>query len=68
MFNDMHYLFEMETMKRFTDPTLIAILQKMRKRGGAKLTDQQWQELFATDLDASQLEQDPEAFLVDTDG
>ncbi len=63
---NMHYLFEMETMKRFTDPTLIAILQKMRKRGGAKLTDQQWQALFATEVDASQLDEDPQAFLLDT--
>ena len=28
MFNRVHYLFEMHTMKRFTDPTLISILQK----------------------------------------
>ena len=58
--NDMHYLFEMETMKRFTDPTLIAILQTMRKQGGANLTDRQWQALLATEVDASQLEQDPQ--------
>jgi hypothetical protein len=66
MFNNMHYLFEMETMKRFTDPTLIAILQKMRKRGGAKLTDREWHALFATEVDASQLDDDPQAFLLDT--
>ena len=66
MFNNMHYLFEMETMRRFTDPTLVAILQKMRKPNGAKLSDQQWHALFATEVDVSQIETNPEAFLVDT--
>ena len=51
MFNNIHYLFEMETMKRFKDPVLIAILQKMRKTGGAKLTEQEWQALLSTELD-----------------
>ena len=31
MFNNVHYFFEMETMKRFKDPPLI-ILMKMRQR------------------------------------
>jgi hypothetical protein len=44
IFNNMHYLFEMETMKRFHDPVLIAILQKMRKPKGAKLTAEEWQD------------------------
>jgi hypothetical protein len=68
IFNNIHYLFEMETMKRFRDPTLIAILEKMRRAGGSKLTDQQWQALLDTELDVSQLERDPEAFLRDTVG
>ena len=29
MFSRMHFLFEMHTMKRFTDATLISILQKI---------------------------------------
>ena len=59
MFNNIHYLFEMETMNRFTDPMLIAILQKMRQPGGATLTDEEWQALRKTELDAAQLERDP---------
>ncbi len=66
MFNNMHYLYEMETMKRFQDPTLIAILEKMRRPKGAKLTEQEWQALLDTELDVSQLERDPEAFLQQT--
>ena len=38
MFNRMHYLFEMHTMKRFEDATLVAILEKMRTPGGRKLS------------------------------
>ena len=68
MFNNIHYLFEMETMKRFTDPMLVAILQKMRTLKGAKLTTEEWQALKNTELDAAQLERDPEAFLQDTAG
>ena len=68
MFNNIHYLFEMETMKRFTDPVLISILQKMRRPQGAKLTDQEWQALLKTELDVGQLERDPATFLRDTDG
>ena len=68
MFNNIHYLFEMETMKRFTGPVLITILQKMRQPKGAKLTDEEWQALLNTELDAAQLERDPEAFLQETAG
>ena len=45
MFNNIHFVFEMETMKRFTVPVLITILQEMRQPKGAKLTDQEWQAL-----------------------
>jgi hypothetical protein len=58
----MEYLFEMHTMKRFEDPTLIAILQKMREQMGAKLSDGEWHALLDTELDAAQLERKPEAF------
>jgi hypothetical protein len=66
MFNNIHYLFEMETMKRFTDSALISILQKMRTTEGAKLTEQEWQAL--TELDVSQLGRDPETLIQDTAG
>ena len=68
MFNNIHYLFEMETMKRFTDPLLIAILEKMRRPKGAKLTGVEWQALLSTEIDVEQLERDPEAFLQETAG
>ena len=68
MFHNVHYLFEMHTMKRFNDPTLIAILHKMRQLGGAKLSDAEWQSLLDTELDTAKLEQDPEAFMRETAG
>ena len=68
MFNNMHFVFEMETMKRFTDPVLITILHTMRQPKGAKLSVQEWQALQNTELDAKQLERDPEAFLKETAG
>ena len=68
MFNNIHYLFEMRTMKRFKDPILVVILEKMRRTGGAKLSEQEWQALLNTELDASEIERDPEAFLRDTAG
>ena len=68
IFNNLHYLFEMETMKRFQDPMLVAILHKMRRTNGTKLSDREWQALLDTELDVSQLELDPEAFLKDTAG
>ena len=63
MFNHTQYLFEMHTMKRFQDPVLISTLQKMRHAGGKKLLDDEWQALLNTELDAEQLERDPEIFL-----
>ena len=68
MFNRVHYLFEMLTMKRFEDPTLIAILRKMRTKEGCKLSQAEWQALLATELDVSQLQRDPVAFLKETEG
>ena len=40
----------------------------MRQPKGATLTDQEWQALQNTELDATQLERDPEAFLKETAG
>ena len=68
MFHRIHYLFEMHTMKRFEDPTLIAILQKMRRLHGAKLTDPEWQALLDTNLDTAKLQQDPETYMRETTG
>ena len=68
MFRNLHYLFEMHTMKRFEDPTLIAILQKMRQLHGAKLTDAEWQALLATELDTAELDQNPDTYMQETTG
>jgi hypothetical protein len=68
MFNRVAYLFEMHTMKRFEDPVLIAILQKMRQQHGAKLSEAEWQALLGTELDAEKIEQDPETFARETAG
>ena len=68
MFNKVHYLFEMHTMKRFKDPTLIAILKKMRTAGGLKLSQDEWQALLNTELDVEDVERDPEAFVTSTAG
>ena len=51
IFNRVDYLFEMLTMKRFEDPTLLAILGKMRTTGGCQLSRAEWQALLATELD-----------------
>ena len=40
----------------------------MRQAKGAKLTDQEWQALQNTELDATQLEHNPEAFLQEAAG
>ena len=37
-------------MKRFTDPTLVSVLTKMRKTGGCKLTKEEWAAMQATDI------------------
>ena len=68
MFNRVHYLFEMHTMKRFDDEMLINILKKMRTPGGDKLSQSEWQALLNTEIDGEQLERDPEAFLRSTAG
>ena len=49
MFSRLHFLFEMHTMKRFKDPTLIAIVKKMRTAGGLKLSETEWQALLNTE-------------------
>ena len=68
IFNRVHYHFEMHTMKRFEDPVLVSILQKMRHAGGKKLLQDEWQALLDAELDVEQLERDPDAFLSDTAG
>ena len=49
IFRNVELVFEFQTAMRFTDETLIEILQVMRKPGGKKLTDHQWQALLRTE-------------------
>ncbi len=63
MFANFDFLFGMHTMKRFTDPTLVAILQKMcGPKAAAKLSDAEWRALAGTEIDVKRLERDPAAF------
>ena len=50
IFKQKDYVYRLSTMKRFTDDTQIAILAKMRKSGGCKLTPQEWKALRSTDI------------------
>ena len=68
MFTRIQYMFEMHTMKRFTDSTLVAILTKMRQPGGVALSQAEWKALEATHLDTDRLQQRPEEFCKETDG
>ena len=51
IFRQVRYVFQLEQMMRFKDPTLIRILQAMRVPGGQPLPDSEWQALLATELD-----------------
>ena len=68
MFNNVHYLFEMHTMKRFTDNVLVSILEKMRTPGGKKLSDSEWEALRKTELDIQDVQDKPDEFLSSTEG
>ena len=50
IFKQKDYVYRLSTMKRFTDDKQIAILTKMRKSGGCKLTPQEWKALRSTDI------------------
>ena len=50
IFRQKDYVYRLATMKRFTDPTIISVLTKMRTSGGCKLTAQEWASMQATDI------------------
>ena len=50
LFRQTYYVYRLATMTRFTDATLIAVLGKMRKPGGCKLTPREWRALQDTDI------------------
>ena len=52
IFRNVERVFEFHTAMRFTDETLVGILQTMRTPGGKKLTNQQWQALLDTERSA----------------
>ena len=54
-FRNVEHVFEIHTAMRFNDATLIDIFQTMRRPGGKKLTDAQWQALPRRERSAEQL-------------
>ena len=54
IFRDADLVFEFRQAMRFTDQTLIDILNTMRVPGGKTLTEQQWQALTNTEIRAEQ--------------
>ena len=54
IFRDADLVFEFQQSMRFTDHTLIDILNTMRVPGGRALTEQQWQALKNTEVSAEQ--------------
>ena len=57
IFRNADLVFQFEKMMRFTDETLVEILEVMRTpKPGKALTDAQWQKLRATDVGAAQPE------------
>ncbi len=54
IFRNAELVFQFNTAMRFTDETLIQILDAMRKPGGSKLSHDQWQALLKTDRSAEQ--------------
>jgi len=57
MFASIEQVFELETMMRFRDPVLRRILEKMRTPGGARLSDNEWKRLMATNVEASTMDE-----------
>ena len=54
MFRDADLVFEFKQAVRFTDHTLIDILNTMRVPGGRPLTEQQWEAFKNTEISAQQ--------------
>ena len=54
IFRDADLVFEFLKAMRFTDQTLIDILEVMRTPGGKALSEQQWQALMRTQVSAAQ--------------
>ena len=57
MFASIEQVFELETMMRFHDPVLRQILEKMRTPGGARLSDNEWKAVLATNVEASTMDE-----------
>ena len=54
IFRNAELVFQFNTAMRFTDKTLIQILEAMRTPGGRKLSPAQWQALVDTERSAEQ--------------
>ena len=49
IFRNAHYVFQLQQMMRFNDPTLVRILMTMRTLGGKVLSQSDWQALLDTE-------------------
>ena len=49
--------FELDTMMRFRDPLLKKILEQMRTTGGVRLTDNEWNALKETNVEAAEMDE-----------
>ena len=54
-FTSFQDVYKLRTQKRFTDPVLINILEKMRRKGGCKLTSAEWERLESTEVEGGDL-------------
>ena len=50
IFAQQDFVYRLDTTMRFSDETLIGILQKMRTPGGCNLTENEWRQLCNTNL------------------
>mgnify|MGYP001413582745 CR=1 FL=1 len=56
MFANIGHVFVLETMMRFRDPILRAVLEKMRMPGGVGLEEEEWQAFMETNVDVESLD------------
>ena len=68
IFSSIEDIFVFTKARRFTDQTLIEILDAMRKPGGQQLTDTQWEALQETEVDSKDSNFSAEQFLQETHG
>ena len=50
IFRNAKYVYQLQQMMRFKDPTLVRILRAMRTEGGEALSNKDWDALIKTEL------------------